>query len=372
MHDSDKAVECQARQQLRCKTGLLLSGGIDSSLLAALIPKAGKKSSTVAYTIGFDRPDLDESSIAAAVAAHVGIDHKVLQFTIDEEFKQFGNIVNCMEVPFADPAIVPTILALTRMHENGIEIVMEGTGADGNIGYMPSKYHQIILKYASHIPSIARKTLLTGLYIWGDPGGLAAYLDFDEPQEKFIRWRGWHKDEIEELCGFKPDFKTTSFYKTFSDYKDRGAYELYRNLMISMPDYRITETCKFFGFSPAFPFFDIEIRSFIASLPIEYKYKDGTNKVIYRKLLGRYIPEAIWSVPKHGFDFPFERLLQYQDFALLKTYLSNDALGIHGLFDYSIVKKCVDRFVLGDMTVRFKIWALLIFQAYLINRKGLH
>ncbi len=359
------------KERVHGRTGLFLSGGVDSSLLAALMQGTGKADNVMAYTVGFDNPELDESSIAAAVADHAGIAHKILKFTIKEEFEVFHELMDKIEIPFADPALVPTMLALKRMSDDSIETVMEGTGADGAIGYMPSRYHRTVLNYTARIPFILRRTLVAGLNLLKDPAGFMPYFDFKEPQEKFIRWKGWQRDEIVELCGFEPDLSSTMFYRTFASYKDHGGYELYRRLMISMPDYRITESCKVFGFNPAFPFFDSSVRLFMESLPFHYRYSEGRNKVIYKKLLAHHVPESIWDVPKHGFNYPFETLMEYRDYELLRTYLSPPSLKLHGLFDLKTVKEYVDRFVEGDMSVKFKLWALIMFQAWFIRQHEL-
>jgi asparagine synthase (glutamine-hydrolysing) len=359
------------KERVHGRTGLFLSGGVDSSLLAALMQRTGKADDLTAYTVGFDNPELDESSIAAAVANHAGIAHRVLKFTIEEEFEAFHELLDKIEIPFADPALVPTMLALKRMSDDSIETVMEGTGADGAIGYMPSRYHRIILNYTARIPLPLRKTIAAGLSLIKDPAGIKSYFDFGDVQEKFIRWKGWREEDIIQLCGFEPDLSNTMFYRTFASYKDHGGYELYRKLMISMPDYRITESCKVFGFRPAFPFFDGSVRLFMESLPFHYRYAEGRNKVIYKKLLANHIPESIWDVPKHGFNYPFETLMEYRDYELLRTYLSPASLKLHNLFNLKTVNEYVDRFVEGDMSVKFKLWALIMFQAWFVKHHKL-
>lgn len=349
------------------RTGLLLSGGIDSGLLAAVYAKTSRFRDTgclTCYTVGFHDDSLDESAIAEKIAAHLGVGHTTLKFSVEEEVEAFDFLTSNLEIPFADPAVIPTILALKRMKKDGIESVMEGTGADGLIGYKTSKYHARILDYCSKVPGSLRKCAASVLKLAGNPGGYLPYFDFDEPQVKFIRWHGWTRQEIDRLCGGRCDFADTAFYKTFEEYRDSGVNELYRQLMISMPDYRITESVKLFGLSPAFPFFDQKLRCYVEDLPYEYKFSGGKSKVLYRELLGKFVPQSLWDIPKHGFDYPFEKLLSHDGYNLVRTYLDSGLLSDHGLFDKSVVDEYVSRFMTGDFSVRFKVWALVVFQAW--------
>lgn len=358
------------RAQISRKIGLLLSGGVDSSLLASVMAHmgmGGDPEKLEAYTVGFYEDKLDESSIAVRVASHLGIPHQVLKFNIDEEFDVFHEITGRLEVPFADPALIPTVLSLKKMKKDGVNAVMEGTGADGIIGYMPAQYYHRILNYFSRIPQPVRKSISTILRQLNNPGGFLSYFDFEGPEEKFIRWKGWTRGEIETLCDDHCDFFNTSFYKTFRKVRPKGAYELYRKLMICMSDYRISDTCKLYGFLPVFPFFDKEVKNFVEGLPLSFKYHEGENKVLFKKLLEKFVPRDVWDVPKHGFDYPFEKLLLYRDAELIREHLSASHLAEHNLFDSSMVNNYTQRFLSGDQTLKFKIWALVVFQAWYGN-----
>ncbi len=349
------------------KIGLMLSGGIDSSLLAVILAQLKTKNKSLnlsAYTVGFDDINLDESRIAKKIADYLGITHYVLKFREDEDLMIFYEFIKKLSIPFADPAVLPTMLILKRMVDDGIDAVVEGTGADGIIGYMPSEYHRFVFNYTSKIPYHVRKLITYCLNTIKDPSDITPLFDFKNTQEKFIRWKGWSDKEIERLCGIGCSFENTAFYKTYDKYKKKRIYELYRQLMISMPDYRLIEPLKYYGMKPVLPFFDRCLREYIASLPFSLKYKDGIGKVLYKELLGRYIPRDLWDVPKHGLDYPFGKLLRYDNFKLLRTFLSRDAISECGFFDFSVVENYSERFLNGDDTVKFKIWALVIFMAW--------
>lgn len=355
------------RLEITDKIGLFLSGGVDSSLLAGALAEMGYKNNPdkiVAYTVGFDDSRLDESPIAQSVAAHLGIFHKVLKFDIEKEYQAFFEICGLLDVPFADPAVIPTYLSLQTMRADGVTGVMEGTGADGLIGAsLPAFYHRV-LKIDAVVPKTIRKLISSCLTKIGDPKGYLPYFDFDGPEERFIRWKGWTRPEIEKLCGRPCDFSDTAFYRAFREHRNEGAYELYRKLLINMPDYRITDTCRLMGFDPIFPFFDRDLRVFVEALPMDYKYRQGENKALYKALLAQMVPREIWDVPKHGFDYPFEKLLLYKDADLVTRYMNTEALRQHNFFDLTMVENYRQKFLAGDHSLKFKIWNLVVFQCW--------
>ena len=348
------------------KVGLFLSGGVDSSLLAGLYAELahsyGDAEKLKAYTVGFEDEQLDESSIAESVAAHLGISHEVLKFDIEQEYQAFFEISGLLDVPFADPAVIPTFLTMQKMRADGMSGVMEGTGADGLIGAsLPAFYHRV-LKIDQFIPRTVRQFIAGILDKAGDPFGHRPYFDFESAEEKFIRWKGWKRAEIEKLCEQPCDFTHSAFYKAFQEFRNEDTYDLYRKLLVNMPDYRITDSCRLLGFQPVFPFFDQQLRDFVEGLPRNYKSNAGENKVLFKALLAQLVPRDIWDVPKHGFDYPFEKLLLYKDADLVERYLNEESLQRHNLFKFEVIMDYKGRFLQGDMDLKFKVWALVIFQ----------
>ncbi|MDB4470888.1 asparagine synthase C-terminal domain-containing protein [Deltaproteobacteria bacterium] len=358
------------RLDISGKIGLFLSGGVDSSLLAGLLAEMGYKNKpekVIAYTVGFNDSTFDESPIAESVASHLGIAHKVLRFDVEEEYAAFHEICALLDVPFADPAVIPTYLSLKHMRNDGVTGVMEGTGADGLLGAsLPAFYHRV-LKIDAVLPKTLRMFIAGIFKRFGDPEGYLPYFDFEGAEEKFIRWKGWTRTEIESLCSQNCDFSDTAFYRAFQENRDKGAYELYRKLLINMPDFRITDTCRLMGFEPVFPFFDQGLRGFVDGLPIDYKYRQGENKALFKSLLAQMVPRSIWDVPKHGFDYPFEKLLLHKDADLVSRYLNKEMLERHGFFDVAMVEQYCQRFIDGDLSLKFKIWNLVIFQCWYEN-----
>jgi len=353
-----------ARMRNANKVGVFLSGGIDSTLICAIASKG--KNNIKTYTIGFEDPLYDESMIAKNVANYLGIEHTVFKFTIEEDFNAFNDFVSIIPSPFADPAAIPTVQCFKHISDN-VDIVLDGTGADTLIGIMPARHIRFILKYSRHIPSKLRRLFV---FLMNRNKKISFYsdlFDFDEVEELLIRWNGWTKSEISQLCGGDCDLSHTRFYKIFKKNSSKEPYELYSILIGTLPDDRIHQTSAIFDREVVFPFFDQSVQEFVRNLPTKYKYNNGVHKILYKNLLEEFIPRNIWEKPKQGFNYPFENLLKYNDYNLPKTFLSNDAISIHGFFDPLIVEEYLQRFLNSDDTVKFKIWALVVFQAWYLR-----
>jgi asparagine synthase (glutamine-hydrolysing) len=346
------------------RVGVFLSGGIDSTLLCSLAVKA--TNNIKAYTVGFMDSRYDESEHAKSIAEYLGMDHDILKFSIDEDFNAFNDFVSKTSSIFADPAVIPTFQCFKKLQDRA-DVIMDGTGADSLIGMMPARHVRFILQYSRHIPLKARLFVGNVLKMSGKLSSYHDLFDFGDVEDLLIRWKGWTKDEICRLMQMQCDLSRTNFYRVFAANSDSSPYELYRKLLGSMPDDRIHQLAAQLQLNIMFPFWDRNIRQFGEKMPLHYKYNKGISKILFRKVLEKHIPPSLWDKPKHGFDYPFENLLSYDNNKLLRTYLDHDALREHGLFDISFVDQNLRRFYNGDSSVKFKIWALTIFQAWYFN-----
>jgi asparagine synthase (glutamine-hydrolysing) len=346
------------------KIGAFLSGGIDSSLVCAV--SAGLRNDLKAFTVGFADAEFDESKVAGNVAKYLGLDHQVLVFTQDQDYAAFHEFVSKIPSPFADPAIIPTFQCFRSIADQ-VDLVLDGTGADTLIGIMPARHIHFILNCSRHIPRRLRNAIAKVLNFSKSTARHSDLFSFDDAAELLIRWKGWTREEISHLCKDPRDLSHTMFYRIYNGNWDKDPYALYSMLMGALPDDRIHQSSSLFGPVASFPFFDRTVQAYVRQLPFNCKYGAGGSKLLFRQVLGRYVPPEIWDVPKHGFDYPFERLLQYRGHKLVKSYLSSGSLGLHDFFDERVVDRYAARFMSGDLSVKFKVWGLVLFQAWYEN-----
>lgn len=342
-----------------------LSGGIDSSLLCCIGSElAGKQID--AFTVGFKEQTFDEMSTAAAIARHIGIRHHELYFETGEYETCFEMLARLSDQPFSDPAGMATLLAFEKIAQTA-DAVIDGTGADTLVGTMPPRYKRIAVQYASLVPLKGRRCITRILKTIPRLDGYSKIFDFDEPHDLLIRWQAWRTKEIEQLCGEPVSLKHTRLYQICAAYHRNEHFDRYNAIIRNTSDDRIHEAGRHTGVRARFPFWDRDLASFIEGLNREYLYTQDQPKRVLRHLLEKRIPKEIWDLPKHAFNFPFIQFQRINNCSLLRSHLSRQELDKHGLFNSNIVADYLSRFLSGDNTVAFRIWGLLIFQAWYRN-----
>ena len=346
------------------RLGVFLSGGIDSSLVCAVASKL--RPDIAAYTVGFEDDALDESRIAGGIAAFLGVEHRTLKFTLEDDFEAFMGFTRDIASPFSDPAAIPSY-QMFKIVGREVDTILDGTGADTAIGIMPARHLRFILRISRHFPAALRRVIVQALRC---NRGLSRYVglfDFEDEHDPLIRWHGWKSPEIARLTGKKVDLSHTAMYRLYAENAEKDPYELYSLILGSAPDDRIHQCSALFGPRVALPFLDKAVHAYLSQLPRETKYSKKEPKKLFRRLLEKKLPRRLWDVPKHGFDYPFDRLLRFRSHALVNEFLSSEALKKHALFEPREVEALVQRFIHGDASVRFKIWGIVIFQAWYAN-----
>ena len=344
-------------------TGVFLSGGIDSALLCAIAASIDE-TGVHAFTVGFDEHGFDERSVAAAIANHLGVRHHCHAYDMATYLQAFDDFVAGVDLPFADPAGLPTLL-LYRDCRQVVDAVLDGTGADTLLGVMPARHLRIATEYAALLPSSVRRAVAAVLRRVPGAAGYAPVFDFDAPEDLLIRWKGWSRAEITALTGSPAIFDGTRFFRVYRQFARGAHFERYSTLLGNLPDDRVHQAAELTGLRVRFPFWDQRVEQFIRGLPLAYRYTEAEPKRLLRALLGRYVPRHLWDLPKHGFDFPFVTLLQYDAFALVRRYLDAASLERHHLVVPALVDRYVRAFRAGDTSLGFRIWALVVLFAWL-------
>jgi asparagine synthase (glutamine-hydrolysing) len=349
-------------------TGVFLSGGIDSALLGAIAASIDREAID-AFTVGFDEHGFDERPVAAAIASHLGVRHHAHAYDMATYLAAFDDFVASIDLPFADPAGLPTLL-LYRDCRQVVDAVLDGTGADTLLGVMPARHLRISTQYAARLPCGIRHLIATLLRRVPGAAGYAPVLDFDAPEDLLIRWKGWTREEIAALTGAPVDFRDTRFFRVYRRFAPAEHFERYSALLGNLPDDRVHQAAEVTGLKVRFPYWDRGVEQLIRNMPRDYRYTEAEPKRLLRALLGRYVPRSLWDLPKHGFDFPFVALLQYDGFALARRYLDGGLLKRYGLVEARMVDEYAKAFQAGDNGLGFRIWALVVLFAWLEHHQA--
>jgi asparagine synthase (glutamine-hydrolysing) len=354
-----------ARLEGVARPAAFLSGGIDSSLICALA--APKHAKLEAITVGFDTPGFDEAPVAQQIADHLGLRQRVLRFDRDQILHAMREIGQRAEQPFADPTGPVTLLAFERAQRD-YDAILDGTGADEQMGAMPPRHVRIAVEYAARVPAGMRRMVLAALRRMPHMAGYAPIFNFDHPVELMRRWKGFAIREIEDLCGKPAELQTARFFQVFSRFPRHAHFERYSALIGVMPSDRLSQAALMTGLDVRFPFCSPGVDRHLRSLPKSYRWQADESKRILRALLARHVPRPLWDVPKHGFNFPLEGFLSHGNHELIRHYLLNGNWERWQLLRPDRVAEYAQRYISGERQLSFRVWALIVLATWLQDR----
>lgn len=398
--------------------GAFLSGGIDSSLVVALMTKhADQKPKT--FTIGFDDPNFDESKYAQKAAKYLNTNHHVQKFKIKTLIETLPEIAKKIDEPLADASILPTYL-LSKFTRKRVTVALSGDGGDelfagyptyiahklNNIlGFIPVDFLKasfVILEGAQRLigsppksegDSIAplqndRLSLLNKLWL----AKHSPNLPFSFKLKRLIS--GWNKNLVEKHLNFigsialekKPQLFTEKVNQEISSFDP--AIEWAEKIFKKAKNFDTQAKLQFFDFysylseqclvktdrASSFnslevrvPFLTKEIAEFAFSLPSSFKLKGFQLKYIFKKIAAEILPEEIINRPKKGFGIPIHKWLKTSLKKTLIEKLSKKPLEKQGLFNYQFIKQLIDEHLSGQADHRMVLWNLLMFQYWYEN-----
>ena len=370
--------------------GVFLSGGIDSSLVTAMLQKDSPEP-VKTFTIGFDDGEYDEAAWAKKVAGHLGTDHTELYVSEDDAVNMLFDLPSIYDEPFGDDSSIPTC-AVSRLARESVKVVMSGDGGDELFcGY--NHYARLARTAAAvgKIPRAARGGIRSALSSLGAAGveslartvGLAplskdyakvrasllGVLDGDMAEMYRSKWSAWFPEDFEGLFTETPQARDDTFDADFAATEGGELIDrmLYASFNVWLPDNILTKVDRASmnaGLEAREPLLDHRLVRFAAQTPVNFKYRDGKNKYLLRKALSRHLPRELYDRPKTGFVGPVDSWLRGRLRPVVMEHLGRDAIRKSGVFDPGEVSRWVRRFY-DDSSIRpERIWNLLTFQMW--------
>ena len=362
------------RMEADVPLGAFLSGGTDSSLVTALM-QAQSARPVRSFSIGFDSAVHDESAHAAAVARHLGTEHTELRVDGRAALDLVPSMPRIHDEPFADSSQLPTALLceLTRRH---VTVALSGDGGD-ELFFGYGRYARALRNHrmAAGVPGPLRHLLGREHGEAARLGGLAALraaLAADGllgvARQRVQRWRA-------------PEAVVQGARRRPTAYDDPRA--LPRNgtpgdalmaldFACYLPEDVLTKVDRASmaaSLEARAPLLDWRVAEFAWSLPMSMKWRDGRLKHLPKRLLGRYLPDALVQRPKSGFGAPVGDWLRgpLRDWG--EAQLDPRRLREEGHFDPAPVRALWEAFQAGERKWHTHLWGVLMFQAW---RENLH
>lgn len=299
--------------------GAFLSGGIDSSLVVAMMQKQ-TSNPIQTFTIGFNEKNYDESSDADKISKHIGTNHHCEFLKVDDLLSLFPMFMKNFDEPFFDSAAFPT-MAVSRLARKHVTVAVTGDGGDEFFGgyhyYKIAKYLNPFFKLNTGVR--LKLSQLINIIPKHQFHLLAAALKQPNISSAFAFSRSIAKDFNSVLESNVLD-NTQSLAELFSsrmqnvNYKIHAADEAMRlDALFTLNDDYLQKTdvaSMAFSLESRAPILSREIIEWSLKLPMKWKLKNNENKYLLRRLAYRYVPKKLLDKPKRGFGVPIDQWLR--------------------------------------------------------------
>jgi asparagine synthase (glutamine-hydrolysing) len=350
------------------EVGVLLSGGIDSSLVAWTASQ--QRPGVHTFTVGFEDPELDESGPASALATALGTTHHQIRATASDALAIVHELPAIFDEPFADASAVPTLL-VSRFAAEHVKVVLGGDGGDELFsGYARYEKFARMLTLQRMLPHPSRRLgrhLLPSSNRLVRQAGTVLDRWGDSSASTYLNVMGIAPPSLVEALLGRPTTASpavvTSFEKAFIASPHRAPR--YADLACYLPDDVLTKVDRASmstGLEVRAPFLDTELVEWAARLAPECLGALG-SKSLPRALLATRFPE-LSRRPKQGFGIPLESWLRGPLRPLVDDLLSTSSLALHGLVQDEAVKGLRARLGTPGSSAAGPVWALLIFQLW--------
>ena len=380
--EDETTLAAEARDRLRdsvrahlvadVPVGVLLSGGVDSSLLTALAAQESTER-VQTFSIGFKEREFDELDLARQVAARYDTDHHELVVEPDAA-ELLPRIVAAFDEPFADSSALPTYL-VSKLAAEHVKVVLSGEGGDELFGGYET--------YAAALLAPRLKPLLGVL----DPIAAAlpsgsGRVPFDYKLKRFVR--AAHLPPLERHHGFKEIFSADARAELLAPGRESNADPLapwreaweetegapllarlqHVDRAVYLVDDLLVKTDRMsmaHSLEARVPFLDPVVAELAHALPTRMKVRGMQKKRLLRAAAEPLVPRAIVRGRKRGFSIPAAAWLRGPLVPFAREVLSRDTINRQNFFDPAAVTSVLDRHVRGDEDLSRQLWGLMSF-----------
>ena len=347
--------------------GVFLSAGIDSSLVAAVLAKHHGQLST--FTIGFNEPGYDESADARKIAAYLGTDHHEAVLSAGKAGKILDHFYDIYDEPHGDNSCVPTTFVSELAKSQGMKVVLSADAGDELFGgYM--RYVETLdrWKQIGKLGGIGRASGagLARAAAAMAPGALPEQLERYADLLSAKSFIGFSQTKL-QATSFE---RYSALFPAFTNRQTAGGEGAllnqlgewdFKRYMVDDILVKVDRATMYHSIEGREPFLDHRLVEFAAKLPVSFKIRNGETKYLLKKLLGRYLPEALYKLPKRGFAAPLN--MWVRDFYQARFVEVLERLS-PALFDRREVNTLLDRYRRGKNVNYSLLWLLFSFQSW--------
>jgi asparagine synthase (glutamine-hydrolysing) len=375
----------QYRMVADVPVGVFLSGGYDSTSVAALIQKdSAQKIKT--FTIGVGDDKLNEAPFAKKTAEYLGTEHHEYYCTEQDALDLVPLLPYYYDEPFGDSSAIPTML-VSKMARQEVTVALSADAGDECFaGY---NRHEYLLKYGDKlgkIPDFMRKTIgktmdfipANRIPVLKNKYNFANRYDklkgimknYSEEQIMMSLSQQYNQAEVEQFFKTKPQKALATLYNS-KELKPEFFTPLSYILAIDYQTYltddimqKVDRASMFTSLEGREPFLDHHVIEWAAQLPDHFKYNQGVKKYILREITHKYVPKAMMERPKMGFAIPLEKWLLVDLKPIVEQQINEKRIEQDGVFHWEPIRQLLGEYYSGKTEKHVKLWNLLMFQMW--------
>jgi asparagine synthase (glutamine-hydrolysing) len=369
--------------------GAFLSGGVDSSVITALMQKLSSNR-VKTFSIGFENPQYDESKHAREVADYLGTDHHELVVTEYEALNVIPKLPEIYDEPFGDSSQIPTYL-VSQLAKSEVKVSLSGDGADELFaGY--SRYSDLssLWPLTSRVPGNMRSALAS----WAQrvpPAKWDSWLQSHLSPLPAARRKQLSGDRIHKFAKMFDSPNSREFYSRFSaaidpsslvlggtelELEHKNSWPIESNLLDQMLALdsisylpgdilpKVDRASMAHGLESRMPFLDHRVIEFAWSISHDFKLRGNVSKWVLKGVLERYVPKEIYDRPKKGFSVPVADWIRgpLKDWA--SELLEPARISEGGWFRPDAVDRLWNDHQSGHRNFQSPIWNILMFESW--------
>ncbi|MCL9998121.1 MAG: asparagine synthase (glutamine-hydrolyzing) [Erythrobacter sp.] len=360
--------------------GAFLSGGIDSSLITALMTRVSA-ARVKTFTIGFDHAGFDEAPHARAVAQHLGTEHTELYVGPEAVRAEIPALADIYDEPFADSSQLPTLL-VSRLARSEVTVALSGDAGDE----LFCGYNRYLLSQRSYaamraLPGPLRQLAAAGIGAvppgaWDQVGPVPMFGVKLAKVARMLRspldTRAIYRASSEEwgeglplMGGGDPVASPVDLTPAVRDTPEEAMMQwdmtgyLTDDILVKVDRASMASSLEV-----RVPLLDHRLVEFAWTLPLDLKKRDGRGKWLLRRVLSRHVPDALIDRPKAGFAVPVGAWLRGELRDWAEDLLSPDALNAAAPFDAAAIRARWGQHLAGTHDWAGSLWGVLMFQAW--------
>lgn len=390
--DALSALENALQEAIRLQSladvpvGAFLSGGIDSSLIAALMQ--GQSSRPIkTFTVGFEEAGFDESPHAKAVAKHLGTEHHEVFVTAREALAVVPELPQMYDEPFADSSQIPTHLVCAAAKQQ-VTVALSGDAGDELFGgYNRYFWAPSIWSKVSWLPFPLRQLLGRGLTVlppqaWDALASKAGVVRVGEKVHKLANCLQLARDQDGLYLSLVTEWATPESVVKLAPgsmvgvqlpnwpgkNNDQASKMMYWDSLTYLPDdilCKVDRAAMATSLETRVPFLDHRVAELAWRLPLHMKIRGGESKWALRQVLYKHVPRELIERPKAGFGIPVGQWLlgPLRDWA--EQLLDASRLEREGYFHAAPIRRVWQEHLSGRFDHTPKLWSVLMFQSWL-------